>query len=308
MENGTNPTAGIHGASGHQTFSMLLKNSWKKFNELVPTVFTVSVCIILFAGWRLRSYELITPEQGAGYVFGRLGTAAMGILLIYPLRKRVRGLEGLGSIKGWFRFHMVLGIVGPVFILFHCNFQLGSLNSNVALFSMLIVSTSGIMGRYIYSRIHHGLYGQRAEFLELKQSFEQAREGAELQFSLIPGIPEVLDVYSKEVLVTSSNLMQSIGRLLTVRLASWKAYKQVKKITAQHLDTYAAQHHWVASRKKRMQKQIERKTWRFINQALKVSEFNFYERLFALWHMLHLPLVFILAFAIVIHVVAVNRY
>ena len=308
MDNGTNPTAGIHGASAHQTFSVLLKKSWKKFNELVPTVFTVSVCIILFAGWRLRSYELITPEQGAGYVFGILGTAAMGILLIYPLRKRVRGLEGLGSIKGWFRFHMVLGIVGPVFILFHCNFQLGSLNSNVALFSMLIVSTSGIMGRYIYSRIHHGLYGQRAEFLELKQSFEQAREGAELQFSLIPGIPEVLDVYSNEVLVTSSNLMQSIGRLLTVRLASWKAFTQVKKITAQHLDTYAAQHHWVASRKKRMQKQIERKTWRFINQALRVSEFNFYERLFALWHMLHLPLVFILAFAIVIHVVAVNRY
>lgn len=303
MENETNPAAGIRRAH-----SLNLKLIWKNINDSVPAVFTISVCSVLFAGWRLRSYELITPEQGAGFLFGILGTVCMGILLIYPLRKRVRGLESLGSLKGWFRFHMILGIVGPVFILFHCNFQLGSLNSNVALFSMLIVSISGIMGRYIYSRIHHGLYGQRAGFLELKQSFEQAREGAELQFSLIPGIPEALDAYSKEVLVTSSNLLQSTWRLLTVRLASWKVLSQVKNITARYLETYAVQHHWVSNRKRRMQKQIERKTWRFVNQALKVSEFNFYERLFALWHMLHLPLVFILVFAIIVHVIAVNRY
>ncbi len=303
MENETNSASGIHRA-----FILSLKLIWKRINELVPAVFTVSVCAVLFAGWRLRSHELITPEQGAGFVLGVSGTVCMGVLLIYPLRKRVRGLGSLGSLKGWFRFHMILGIVGPVFILFHCNFQLGSLNSNVALFSMLIVSTSGIMGRYIYSRIHHGLYGQRAEFLELKQSFEQAREGAELQFSLIPGIPQALDAYSKVVLGTSSNLMQSAWRLLTVRLASWKVLSQVKKTTARYLDAYAVEHHWVANRKKRMQKQIERKTWRFINQALKVSEFNFYERLFALWHMLHLPLVFILVFAIAVHIIAVNRY
>lgn len=279
-----------------------------RLNGFVPAVFTFMVCAALLAGWRLRSYELISPEQGPGFAFGVLGTTAMVILLIYPLRKRVRGLEFLGSIRGWFRFHMVLGIVGPVLILFHCNFHLGSLNSNVALFSMLIVSVSGIMGRYIYSRIHHGLYGQKAEFIELRKNFEHAKDGAAIQFPLIPGIREALDLYAKKVLPSSENLWQSMGGLLSVRLSSLRTFRQVRKITARYLDSFALQHHWARDRKNRMQKQVERKTWRFIHQALKVSEFNFYERLFALWHLLHLPLVFILGFAIIVHVVAVNRY
>lgn len=293
---------------GQRSLAMGIRSLLVVLNGMIPTVFSISVCAALFVGWRLRTYEIISPEQGAGYALGILGTAAMTVLLIYPLRKHLRGLEWLGSVKGWFRFHMVLGILGPVFILFHCNFQLGSLNSNVALFSMLIVSASGIMGRYIYSRIHHGLYGQKAEFLELKKGFEQAQGDAEFQFSKIPGIHEALDAYAKEVMVPSSNLLHSIGGLLFVRLASWKTFQAVRKITARYLDTYALERHWVATRKKRMQRQIERKTWRFINQALKVSEFNFYERVFALWHMLHLPLVFILAFAVIVHVIAVNRY
>jgi hypothetical protein len=284
------------------------KNVVKFINEMLPAAFSISVVLVLLVGWRLRRFEFISPEQGAGFAMGVMGTAAMGILLIYPLRKRVRGLDKIGSVKNWFRFHMILGILGPVMILFHCNFRLGSLNSNVALFSMLTVSISGIMGRYIYSRIHHGLYGQRAGFLDLVKDFEQTKSGVEMEFSLIPGIHEALEEYSKVVLNSSSSVLQSIWGLLSVRLSSWKAIHKVSKMTAKYLSGYAAEHHWVGNRKKRMQKQIERKAWRFINQALKVSEFNFYERVFALWHMLHLPLVFILAIAIVFHVIAVNRY
>ena len=40
----------------------------------------------------------------------------------------------------------------------------------------------------------------------------------------------------------------------------------------------------------------------------RVASFQAYERLFSLWHALHLPLIFILAAAAVVHVVAVNVY
>ncbi|MBV8853036.1 MAG: hypothetical protein JOY91_06530, partial [Sinobacteraceae bacterium] len=40
----------------------------------------------------------------------------------------------------------------------------------------------------------------------------------------------------------------------------------------------------------------------------KVASFQAYERLFSLWHALHLPLIFILVAAAVVHVVAVNVY
>jgi hypothetical protein len=40
----------------------------------------------------------------------------------------------------------------------------------------------------------------------------------------------------------------------------------------------------------------------------RVAGFQAYERLFSLWHAFHLPLIFILIIAGVVHVVAVNIY
>jgi hypothetical protein len=39
-----------------------------------------------------------------------------------------------------------------------------------------------------------------------------------------------------------------------------------------------------------------------------VAAFEAYERLFSLWHVLHLPLFFMLLIAGIVHVIAVNVY
>jgi hypothetical protein len=65
----------------------------------------------------------------------------------------MRSLRTFGSVVFWFRLHMTLGLIGPTLILFHANFRLGSLNSNVAMFAMLLVAASGIVGRYLYRKI-----------------------------------------------------------------------------------------------------------------------------------------------------------
>ena len=83
----------------------------------------------LLGGWLLREAELITPEDGIGYWLGIVGGSMMLALLLYPLRKRIRILHRLGATRHWFRMHMILGLVGPVLVMYHCNFQLGSFNS-----------------------------------------------------------------------------------------------------------------------------------------------------------------------------------
>ena len=66
----------------------------------------------------------------------------MLLLLIYPLRKRFQHSSiFIFSTKNWFKLHMVLGVFGPLLILYHSNFSLGSTNSNVALGSMLLMVT-----------------------------------------------------------------------------------------------------------------------------------------------------------------------
>ena len=135
----------------------------------------LATAALLVWGYTFPTEQYITPQTGVGYALGIIGGSAMLLLLVYPARKRVRALKFLGTTKHWFQAHMVLGIVGPVLVLFHSNFSLGATNSNVALACMLVVSGSGLLGRYFYTRIHHGLHGRRANLAELKDYAEKLR-------------------------------------------------------------------------------------------------------------------------------------
>ena len=147
-----------------------------KLDILYMTIFYAVVCFVIYAGWCFREYELITAERGTGYYFGIIGVVLMLLLAVYPMRKRIPALAFLGGNVLWFWLHMVFGIVGPVFILFHANFGLGSLNSNMALLSMIIVAVSGIVGRYIYVRFHYGLTERIVSLTELRDDLEQEKE------------------------------------------------------------------------------------------------------------------------------------
>ena len=118
-------------------------------------VFSLVVVALLYVGWNFPTERYITPKRGMGYALGIIGGSLM-LLLLYSLRKRYTWLRFLGPTPSWFRFHMVLGILGPLCILYHSNFTTGATNSNVALFAMLTVAGSGLIGRYIYAHIHHG--------------------------------------------------------------------------------------------------------------------------------------------------------
>lgn len=135
--------------------------------NLVPLAFGIAVVAVLWIGWLDRADNGLTPESGVGYWLGIAGSGLMLLLLLYPLRKRVKFSRLLGSVAFWFRVHMILGVVGPVLILLHANFRLGSINSNMALAAMLVVAVSGIVGRYLYGKIHLGLYGRKAEVQEI---------------------------------------------------------------------------------------------------------------------------------------------
>ena len=131
------------------------------------TVFYLLILLIVYIGWQYRGNVYITPEEGPGYALGIIGGSMMLLLLMYPLRKHLRWARSLGPVRHWFRTHMLMGILGPICILYHCNFQLGSTNGNIALFSMLLVAGSGLVGRYFYTKIHYGLYGKKADLAHL---------------------------------------------------------------------------------------------------------------------------------------------
>src|ERR1019366_3013498 len=120
------------------------------------------------AGWRIHQGGVYTSAKGIGYALGLCGGLLILALLAYPVRKRIRLMHNLGPLKYWFRLHMVGGVLGPLLVVFHSTFHVRSFNAAVALCSMLLVAGSGLAVRFLYRKIHHGLYGSRATLQELQ--------------------------------------------------------------------------------------------------------------------------------------------
>lgn len=262
----------------------------------------------IYAGWKLRHREYLTAETGTGYLLGIVGSALMLILLLYPMRKRLRFMAGWGPIRYWFRIHMMLGVLGPICILYHSNFSLGSTNSSVALFSMLLVAGSGLIGRYLYVKIHHGLYGRRINLKELTRDLEEEKGELAQTFGLAPNTKQQLLDFASSVLNHSKGFLFSLGIFFFMRLRTRWAYLSLRGPLKQGLKEQAHREGWNSRMYRRNLRSVRREARIFLRQVRKVAEFNVYERLFVLWHLLHLPLMVMTIVAGVFHVIAVHAY
>ena len=268
----------------------------------------IALVAVLYLGWSFPTERYITPTRGVGYWLGIIGGSLMLLLLVYSARKHFRWLRFLGPTPAWFRFHMVLGIAGPLCILFHSNFSTGAANSNVALFSMLTVAGSGFIGRYLYAHIHSGLYGRKLELGDLQASASGLRELSG-SVSFLPDLVTRLEVAEQRLLACGPQLsLLGFLKPLVVRLAAVKARWQLHRYIRRGLRASARKSAVVASEAKRLRRTANSYIDRRVAATRRVAEFQGYERLFSLWHALHIPLIFMLIIAAIVHVIAVNVY
>jgi hypothetical protein len=260
--------------------------------------------VILTAGWMLPLRDYITPRSGLGYWLGIIGGSLMILLLIYPLRKRVRAFAFLGSARIWFQIHMVMGVAGPLAILYHCTYRMGATNSNVALWSMIIVASSGLVGRYLYSRIHFGLYGSRANLDEIHFQASKIRLEGTGAGRLLPGFAEKLDAAEKSIFFSMPGIPSAVSALM---LWLW-AGLSIRLFISRSLAKAAQQSKTIAEQKDKLRLAASRYAAARLATARRVAEFQSCEKLFGLWHLLHLPLFGMLLVAGIIHVFAVNLY
>ena len=271
-------------------------------------LFSLLVLTLLFAGWQLSDAEYIVPEEGMGYNLGIIGGAMMLLLLLYPLRKTTHFMRNWLPIKYWFWTHMVFGVVGPVIIIFHSNFNLGSTNSRVALITTLVVAVSGIVGRYIYTRIHYGLYGREMTLKGLQDDIATSRNSMLFELDYAPKLRERLLGFETKALKPHHGLLHSIWFILATGIkARWthialrRSLKRALKVTAQRANWSAKE---TATHRAAARKLIAL----HIKSIIRTSYFGFYERLFALWHIFHFPCFLLLIIVAVVHVLAVHMY
>lgn len=268
----------------------------------------ILLALAILAGYLLRDVSFITPEAGLGYWLGIIGGSMMLALLLYPLRKRLRFLHFMGPTRHWFRMHMAFGLVGPLLILYHCNFQLGSVNSKVALYCMLLVAGSGIVGRHFYARIHRGLYGRKTSLRDLQQDLGKSNEKSHGLATLMPELVARLNAMAEEL--QGCQVTQTLGIRRSLR---WTFTHHVTHLslwlTARRELKHAALSSSVVQRN---YSRLMRSASKFIRDYMaivgRVAQFSFYERLFALWHVLHLPIFLLMVLSALFHVLAVHMY
>ena len=273
-----------------------------------PLVWTLVFGGVLAWGGHTHLERYITPQRGLGYWLGIVGGSMMVMLLIYSARKRAAWLRWIGGIPLWFEIHMTLGLVGPTLILFHAGFKLGATNSNVALFSMLIVAGSGVIGRYFYTRLHAHMDGNEDTFEQLKKVGDRIRTQT-TSITFLPGLLDAIENIElrwiqppKDPIRRAAHLLSGAPRLALARWHVRRAIDRAVQAAARKDSAVIARH------ATRIAQAAQRYAERRLEAGRRLAEYRTYARLFSFWHVLHIPLFFMLLIAGIVHVIAVNVY
>jgi hypothetical protein len=273
-----------------------------------PLIWTIVVTALIAWGMRARLERYITPQRGVGYWLGITGGSMMLLLLMYSARKRVSWLRWMGGIPAWFEFHMVLGVVGPILILFHSNFSLGATNSNVALICMLLVAGSGVIGRYIYTRLHAHMDGNEDTFEQLKSVGKRLRSQT-TSIAFLPGLLDAIDTVEGRYITPPKGSIGRFVHLFTgayrMARARWMLRQEIKHAVSKALMRDSP---LIAKHAQRIAEVARRYADRRLEAGRRMAEYRMYARLFSFWHVLHIPLFFMLLIAGVVHVIAINVY
>jgi hypothetical protein len=266
------------------------------------------LCALVGAAWQISRTGLLDANDDTNYWIGVAGGSFMLALFVYPLRKYTRFMQGWGHVKVWFWIHLALGISGPWLILVHSQFRIGSLNAGVALISMCIVVVSGVIGRFIYVRIHRGLHGERTSLHELRRRAGLVEDDARSRLHFCPSVEARLMAFERRVLHAQPEWTTHLRHVVVLPIRQWATYLRCARELRRPLHKLALEQGWNATELRRRKRRARRLVDQYLNAVVRVAQYSAYERVFALWHMAHLPFIYLLVISAVVHVVAVHAY
>lgn len=103
---------------------------------------------------RLRHplHALLKSSGPVGLAFGTLALLMFVFMWLYPLRKQAKWLAWTGPLGQWMNVHVVMGLSLPVIAAVHAGWHFDGL-IGLGMLAMVIVSLSGMVGRYLYTHI-----------------------------------------------------------------------------------------------------------------------------------------------------------
>jgi hypothetical protein len=245
-------------------------------------------------------HELLRPSGSIGIKLGMLGVLMFFLIYLYPLRKKWGWLGRQGNSRHWLDFHIVLGTTAPVIIAFHSSFKFGNI-AGMAFWSMLMVTLSGFVGRYLYSQIPRGLSAAELSMKEIQDKEaalkkELAEQRATFGFAVdaLYQLPSAADVAKTP----------AVASLISMLFIDFKRPLKTSWVRLQQAGFGA----WLFSffgflptRDHRLERGI-----RIAKAEAKLSKSIAFlsrtQRIFQLWHVIHRPFSYAFAILAILHI------
>ena len=173
---------------------------------------------------------------------------------------------------------------------------------------MLLVAGSGIVGRHFYAGIHRGLYGRKTSLKELQQELTDSIENSNGLVRIMPRLVARLEENAAGL--QDHAIRRTIGLRRSLRWTFTHVYERLTLlwIAHQELQAAAATSPVIARNRRKIRRAAARYIRDFTVLTGRVAQFSLYERLFALWHVLHLPIFFLMVLSAFVHIFAVHVY
>jgi len=268
----------------------------------------LAIATLVLATWQISRMGLFKAGDNTGYWIGVAGGVMMLLLFSYPLRKYLKFARSWGRVKWWFLLHMILGVGGPTLILLHSTFHIGSLNAGMAMYSMIVVALSGVVGRFFYARVNRGLHSERATLQDLQKRAGLDEDEARSRLAFAPTVEARLSAFEQREVHANATVSTHLRQVFWLPVHRWLVYRECVADLRRELLVIAKRECWhkrdYVARKKNSSRLVDQ----YLNAVTRVAQFKAYERLFSLWHVAHTPFVYLLVISAVVHVVAVHAY
>lgn len=250
---------------------------------------------VLAAGERIRHpmHAWLKPSGYLGQSAGILALALFVFLWLYPLRKRFAALAFTGAVARWLDVHTAAGLLMPLAAGAHAGWRFrGVIGLGFA--ATLVVAASGVVGRYLYTRIPRHRDGVA---LSREEAAAQLRAYV-AQIATLTGLdPDLVE----HVLAPPQNAerprnpwRRALAELKARIMLRDAAHELIRWAT-----TSAGEEHPLDRRTAR---EVARLVRRDLALAQQLRVLDRTQRLFRYWHVAHRPIAITALLSVLIHV------
>lgn len=273
---------------------------------ILPVVLTAGLIVATVVG--LPYYRLplearvrhpfhiwLRPSGYLGQTLGLIALAIFVFLWLYPLRKKVRWLAWTGRVGTWLDVHVGVALTMPLLVAVHAGWRFEGM-IGIGYAAIVIVCLSGVIGRYLYTRIPRSKSG-----VELtRDQVASERQTLLGEISVATGFtPAEIDArLATDPVPHTGSMLASFRSLLAQDVARRRALRRFRQFLATHGTSGVTLNRTTLHQVSRLASREAALT-----QQARMLEAT--HRIFKFWHVAHRPVAVTALITVVVHVAVV---